>query len=207
MKRLLSATLALIISASIMPAAMAGEELSPPCVALNSPIVEKSNSSFDAPVGMQDSLKAEVPFVADGKSPGIDIVNDSLKYHSNLGMSNTGAMGNQGSSNPYAYNLNATMNNHSLNQNPYTANTQQSMQYSAMNQMAGRQNMYYGNQAQMMPQNQMQISPDMMKKAVGVVGAAALLGVFVKSGGLKGVTQSMGIDNHRHIRGSSIGGY
>lgn len=47
--------------------------------------------------------------------------------------------------------------------------------------------------------------PQMMQRAVGVAGAAALLGVFVSSGGVGGMMRSAGLDNTRHIRGSVVG--
>jgi len=47
--------------------------------------------------------------------------------------------------------------------------------------------------------------PKMMQRAVGVAGAAALLGVFVGNGGIGGMMRSAGIDNTRHIRGSVVG--
>lgn len=202
MKRLLIAALIPYLALSTAPSALA-DELSPPCVALNSPVAESSSNPV-SPLG--NSLKAEVPVVLDGKNPGIDIVNDSLKYHSALGIGNQA--GNQRTANsPYTYNLNASRNRQIASRYPYQnqmqANSQSNMQYGS----TSMQNMYYPNQGQMMQSGQPQISPEMMKKAVGVMGAAALVGVFVKSGGLKGVTRSMGWDNRRRIRGSSIGGY
>ncbi len=48
--------------------------------------------------------------------------------------------------------------------------------------------------------------PKMMQRAVGVAGAAALLGVFVGNGGIGGMMRSAGMDNTRHVRGPG-GGY
>jgi len=47
--------------------------------------------------------------------------------------------------------------------------------------------------------------PKMMQRAVGVAGAAALLGVFVSNGGVGGMMRAAGMDNTRHIRGSVVG--
>lgn len=181
--------LATLATSGLCPAAFA-EDLSPRAVALNFP-VSASN---------QTSLKAEVPVVPDGlgasngSGPGIDIVNDSLNFHR--------AMGNSA---PQTGN---TIQG-SISQNqamPVTGNGYYS------NQQAMTQQSYasaYGGNTGNMPQaaNNFMNNPEMMKRAAGVVGAAALFGVFVKNGGISGVTRSMGWDNHRHVRGASIGGY
>lgn len=44
-------------------------------------------------------------------------------------------------------------------------------------------------------------------QAIGALGAATMLGVFMQKGGVGGMLQDMGWDGSRHIRGSSIGGY
>lgn len=44
-------------------------------------------------------------------------------------------------------------------------------------------------------------------QAIGALGAATLMGVFMQKGGVGGILQDMGWDNNRHTRGSSIGGY
>lgn len=181
--------LATLVTSGICPAAFA-EDLSPRAVALNFP-VSASN---------QTSLKAEVPVVPDGlgasagSGPGIDIVNDSLNFHR--------AMGNSA---PQAGN---TIQG-SISQNqamPVTGNGYYNSQ-AAMPQQSYAS--AYGGNAGTMPQaaNNFMNNPEMMKRAAGVVGAAALFGVFVKNGGISGVTRSMGWDNHRHVRGASIGGY
>jgi hypothetical protein len=54
--------------------------------------------------------------------------------------------------------------------------------------------------------NSIMSDPKMMQRAVGVAGAAALLGVFVGNGGVGGLMRSAGMDNSRHIRGPG-GGY
>lgn len=53
--------------------------------------------------------------------------------------------------------------------------------------------------------NSIMSDPKMMQRAVGVAGAAALLGVFMGNGGIGGMMRSAGIDNTRHIRGSVVG--
>jgi hypothetical protein len=44
-------------------------------------------------------------------------------------------------------------------------------------------------------------------QALGVMGAATLMGVFMQKGGVGGILQDMNWDGSRHVRGSSIGGY
>ena len=44
-------------------------------------------------------------------------------------------------------------------------------------------------------------------KTIGIVGATALMGSFISNGGVGGMLKSVGWDNKRHIRGQSIGGY
>lgn len=44
-------------------------------------------------------------------------------------------------------------------------------------------------------------------QAIGAIGAAALLGTFITNGGVGGMMKSVGWNNTRHIRGASIGGY
>lgn len=44
-------------------------------------------------------------------------------------------------------------------------------------------------------------------RQVGAIGAAAMMGVFLQSGGLGGILRSMNWDPHFHTRGQSIGGY
>ncbi|MBI1270247.1 hypothetical protein GC174_07435 [bacterium] len=171
--------------------AVFAEDLSPRAVALNIP-VSQSN---------QTSLKAEVPVVPDGvvssagSGPGIDIVDDSLNFHRAMGYSAPqGANTLQGNVSQSQSHSNSTGNSYYNNQ---AAMPQQSYARA------------YGGNASTMPQaaSNFMNNPDMMKRAAGVVGAAALFGVFVKNGGLSGVTRSVGWDNHRHVRGASIGGY
>lgn len=42
-------------------------------------------------------------------------------------------------------------------------------------------------------------------QAIGAIGAAALLGTFITNGGVGGMMKSVGWNNTRHIRGASIG--
>lgn len=44
-------------------------------------------------------------------------------------------------------------------------------------------------------------------QAIGALGAATLMGVFMQKGGVGGILQDIGWDGSRHVRGSSIGGY
>ena len=182
--------------------AASAEDLSPRAVALNIPIPESHQASSS------DSLKAEIPVVPDGlgsaagSGPGIDIVNDSLNFHRSMG--NSAPQG----SNPLQGNISQSQ------AMPVTGNGYYNNQ-AAMPQQSYANNMGYGayggntgntgNMSQ--AANNFMNNPDMMKRAAGVVGAAALFGVFVKNGGISGVTRSMGWDNHRHVRGASIGGY
>ena len=189
---------ATLVTSGLCPAAFA-EDLSPRAVALNIPVPGNAQESSG------DSLKAEVPEVPDGlgsaagSGPGIDIVNDSLNFHRAMGNSapqggNT-IQGNISQSQAVPVVGNGYYNNQAaMPQQSYANN----MGYGA-----------YGGNTGNMPQaaNNFMNNPDMMKRAAGVVGAAALFGVFVKNGGLSGVTRSMGWDNHRHVRGASIGGY
>ncbi|MGD9682515.1 MAG: hypothetical protein AB7W16_15115 [Candidatus Obscuribacterales bacterium] len=40
------------------------------------------------------------------------------------------------------------------------------------------------------------------KRAIGLIGATALMGAFVHNGGVGGLMKSLGMDNQRHIRGN-----
>lgn len=40
------------------------------------------------------------------------------------------------------------------------------------------------------------------KRAIGLMGATALMGAFVQNGGVGGLMKSLGMDNQRHIRGN-----
>ncbi len=174
------------------------EDLSPRAVALNIPVSQSD----------QTSLKAEIPVVPDGlgssngSGPGIDIVNDSLNFHR--------AMGNSA---PQGGNtLQGNISQHQsgvMSGNGYHNNQSAMTQQNYLNNTSIPGYGAYGGYSGSMPQtaNNFMNNPDMMKRAAGVVGAAALFGVFVKNGGLSGVTRSVGWDNHRHIRGASIGGY
>jgi hypothetical protein len=53
--------------------------------------------------------------------------------------------------------------------------------------------------------NTLMNDPQMMQRAVGVAGAAALFGLFVGNGGVGGMMRAAGMDNTRHIRGSVVG--
>lgn len=189
---------ATLVTSGLCPAAFA-EDLSPRAVALNIPVPGNAQESSG------DSLKAEVPEVPDGlgsaagSGPGIDIVNDSLNFHRAMG--NSAPQGG-----------NTIQGNISQSQAVPVAGNGYYNNQAAMPQQGYANNMgygAYGGNTGNMPQaaNNFMNNPDMMKRAAGVVGAAALFGVFVKNGGLSGVTRSMGWDNHRHVRGASIGGY
>lgn len=198
---LLTAFLTSTTSISGFCQAACAEDLSPRAVALNIPVPESD----------QTSLKAEIPMVPDGlgssngSGPGIDIVNDSLNFHRAMGNSapqggNT-LQGNISQNQSMVMSGNGFFNNQSaMPQQSYLNNSN-----NTSNPGYGAYGAYSGS----MPQtaNNFMNNPDMMKRAAGVVGAAALFGVFVKNGGLSGVTRSVGWDNHRHIRGASIGGY
>jgi hypothetical protein len=73
------------------------------------------------------------------------------------------------------------------------------------NEMSGNMNNNGGGIVQTIG-NCIMNDPKMMQRAVGVAGAAALLGVFVSNGGIGGMMRSAGMDNTRHIRGPG-GGY
>lgn len=202
--RILATFLILTTFSVTCPGAYA-EDLSPAPVALDTPVVEQSHNN---------SLSASLPELEDSKTnSNIDIVNDSLKYHSmvnpqqNQMKSLTPQIPLNGSVHlRNNYMGNNSIQNRSPNQfNQMSANRQTMMPMNRQNQMyqmpMNRQMPQYGHQ------NQMQLSNKSMQKAIGVVGAAALMGMFVKNGGIGGLTRSMGWDNKRHIRGSSIGGY
>lgn len=62
---------------------------------------------------------------------------------------------------------------------------------------------------QLVPQAQAaqpQLDGKALQQTIGVLGAAAILGVFMQRGGIGGVLQDIGWDNRRHIRGPG-GGY
>lgn len=84
------------------------------------------------------------------------------------------------------------------------------MQQNGMNNMAGGMmqnagmNSNNGGIAQTIG-NTLMNDPQMMQRAVGVAGAAALFGLFVGNGGVGGMMRAAGMDNTRHIRGSVVG--
>lgn len=84
------------------------------------------------------------------------------------------------------------------------------MQQNGMNNMAGSMmqnngmNSNNGGIAQTIG-NTLMNDPQMMQRAVGVAGAAALFGLFVGNGGVGGMMRAAGMDNTRHIRGSVVG--
>ena len=79
------------------------------------------------------------------------------------------------------------------------------MQNGFSNDMSGNMNNNGGGIVQTIG-NCIMSDPKMMQRAIGVAGAAALLGVFVSNGGVGGMMRSAGMDNTRHIRGPG-GGY
>ncbi|MBX9692810.1 MAG: hypothetical protein K2Z81_10530 [Cyanobacteria bacterium] len=176
-----------------------------------------------------DSTSTVVAESAAGQ-PNVDILDESLKFHSNMGNSGAdmvpmsgaiaGSTGNHMAGSMYGGNNNLIMQQNMMQQNMMQ---QQSMMQQNMMPMMGSCMM--NGQAVMYPANtpctinvfQTPVQPQQPdlaqsllgvdSKTVGVVGATALMGAFMQNGGVGGMLRSAGWDNHRHIRGQSIGGY
>jgi hypothetical protein len=130
--------------------------------------------------------------------------------NSNNATNGNGYMPNNGMNNG----MNGCMNNNAMNNginNCMPNNAMNSCTNGGMvqngfsNEMSGNMNNNGGGIVQTIG-NCIMNDPKMMQRAVGVAGAAALLGVFVSNGGIGGMMRSAGMDNTRHIRGPG-GGY
>ncbi len=122
-----------------------------------------------------------------GATGGVDILDESLKYHSQLNAS------------PAPQTL--------------TPNMQPSMaggvNYNRFAPTNAQQNAFQNRGTAvngMSPQgNGMQGGGGLNTQAIGAIGAAALVGTFLQSGGVGGMLRSVGWDNKRHVRGAAIG--
>lgn len=129
----------------------------------------------------------------------------------NSAMNGNGCLNNNGMNNGMQNSMN-TMNNGMNNgmnamnngMNGMNAMNNGMMQNGCGNDMSGSMNNNGGGIVQSIG-NCIMSDPKMMQRAVGVAGAAALLGVFVSNGGVGGMMRAAGMDNTRHIRGSVVG--
>lgn len=194
MKKLALLLLAQITLLAAAPMAYA-EDLTPTSIALS----HDSNSMAE-----RSSLKASIPEVDDGQmARGVDIVSQSLKYHSSVNPEMTPPPGKVRAmpvSMPQQPLVGAVRQNSVNNRMAMPMNQMQYGQIPNQNPMMAR-NQFNQMMPQYRPPMVPQVSSDTVKKAIGVAGTAALVGVFVKSGGLGGLTRSLGWDNHRYMRG------
>ncbi len=136
-----------------------------------------------------------------GMSNGMSGMNSSMNGSANSGLNGMNGFANNGINGMNAMNgMNGGMNNSAM-QNGFSngmCNGMSDAMPNGMNNNGGGIVQSIGNS--------IMSDPKMMQRAVGVAGAAALLGVFVGNGGVGGLMRSAGMDNTRHIRGPG-GGY
>ncbi len=212
---------------------LAKQELAPATTAQQAAVQESSQTQESSQLASTTTTEAE----ATQRAPAVDILDESLKFHNNMGTAsmpmgaglngaitdNTNQMG--------AFAAGNMMNGANANLVMQQNMMQQNMMQQSMMQQGAYQNMMPMMQQGMNGQTVMyppsvpctinvfqtpvqQQQPDLAQsllgvdsKTVGVVGATALMGAFMQSGGVGGALRSAGWDNHRHIRGQSIGGY
>lgn len=164
----------------------------------------------------------------------VDIVDESLKIQQNVAPQLGAGYGNQqlGMNNGMLQGS-AQMNQMTMGQANQMAQMQLRMQAQGMgmgNGMNIGMNNGYGMSPMMQPQmngfgmqNMMHQHPgncmncyreqmaqqqhdegQALKRTVGALGAAAVMGVFLQNGGIGGALRSMGWDNTRHIRGPAV---
>ncbi|MDZ4835858.1 MAG: hypothetical protein SGJ27_18930 [Candidatus Melainabacteria bacterium] len=138
---------------------------------LNLPVLNSTVSGYTA---VNDVIPNAV-----GATSGVDILDESLKFHSQVN--------GQPASRPA---------------NPMPK--QQMQAGASLSQPISLATVFGGNgQSSNASANGGQIST----RAIGAIGAAALVGTFLGNGGVGGMMKSTGWDNSRHTRGMSIGGY
>lgn len=129
------------------------------------------------------------PYALAGTTKGVDILDESLRYHSHAG-----GAGNQSGAQQQA-----------------AGSGCQGQHFNPCNRHS---HCHHGTscggghaQTQAAVQNNNADGGQISTRAIGAIGAAALMGTFLSNGGIGGMMKSVGLDNSRHIRGASIGGY
>lgn len=147
---------------------------------LNLPVL---NSTISGYTSVTDVVPNQV-----GVTSGVDILDESLKFHSQ----SNGQMASTPVPQNASQNFTAgAVCNHATASG--ANNTQGCCQHAH-----GNANSTANNTGLNAPLN---------TRAIGAIGAAALVGTFLSNGGVGGMIKSVGWDNSRHTRGMSIGGY
>ncbi|MBX9670601.1 MAG: hypothetical protein K2X93_23565 [Candidatus Obscuribacterales bacterium] len=121
-----------------------------------------------------------------GATSGVDILDESLKFHS---QQNAALMPQSTPS------MQPSMAG-GVNYNQFaSANSQQ-------NAFRNRGTAFNGSSSQ---GSGMQSGGGLNTQAIGAIGAAALVGTFLQSGGVGGMLRSVGWNNKRQVRGGAIG--
>lgn len=153
--------------------------------ALNLPVL---NSSIAGYASVSDVVPNPV-----GVTSGVDILDESLKFHSQANgqpvARPAAAMTNQ---NFHAGVVAQGVCNHATASG---GNAQTCCQHAQGNATATNSPGGTG------------LNTPLNSRAIGAIGAAALVGTFLGNGGVGGMIKSVGWDNSRHTRGMSIGGY
>lgn len=154
---------------------------------LNLPVL---NSTISGYTSVSDVVPNPV-----GVTSGVDILDESLKFHSQ----GNGQLASRPSIPMNGQNINAGIaaQNSCSHATTAGANPQGCCQHAQgnANANAGSNNGGTG------------LNTPLNSRAIGAIGAAALVGTFLGNGGVGGMIKSVGWDNSRHTRGMSIGGY
>ena len=154
---------------------------------LNLPVL---NSTVSGYASVSDVVPNPV-----GVTSGVDILDESLKFHSQgngqLASRPNLPMNNQ---NP---NLGVSLQNSCSHATAAGASAQGCCQHAHGNATANSASNAGGTG----------LNTPLNTRAIGAIGAAALVGTFLGNGGVGGMIKSVGWDNSRHTRGMSIGGY
>ncbi|MBZ0189332.1 MAG: hypothetical protein K8F91_24015, partial [Candidatus Obscuribacterales bacterium] len=159
------------------------------------------------PSSAGEKLTAIDPQTSQTQAPGIDIVNESLKYHSVVDprFANTpqfqtpilnATQNSMLTGNTSFNNMMPSYQNQALSA---PANMQPNMQQNlqmpvAQTAMTGQMQMIPVMQTGFMPTPTIQF--DSTKRMIGMLGATTLMGAFVQNGGVGGIMKSIGWDNN-----------
>lgn len=130
---------------------------------------------------------------------GVDILDESMRYHNNFNTSSNGF------GVPNSMNGNMGYGQMMPQQSTMSGGMGQPC-YSLNNCTVVMPGAQVPNAMQSGVQNNV-LGTGLNTQQVGVMGAAALMGVYLQQGGLGGMLKSVGWDGKRHIMGQSIGGY
>ncbi len=154
-------------------------------------------ASQSTPV-LNSALAQQMRQFNENNPKGVDILDESMKYHNN-GCSNNFTTPNMMMNGNASYGQMMPQNGTMIGGNQMATPC-----YSLNNCTVVMPGAAMPNQMQM--QNGMS-GNGLNTQAIGVMGAAALMGVYLQNGGLGGMLKSVGWDNKFHISGQSIGGY